>query len=209
MRIRVQSRDSVLSKELELGRSLALPARAFCLRQIVPPRMVQTGAVLGLWLMLALAGQAAGVGSARECFAAANSAEASLPELGPVATSLAAVKTDETKSAETDSAAHNSAPASNSAAENSANGNANSVVDRFRPVPVEQVQGRTITALAFEGVSRDRLEPQASNLALKPGVEVDPLKLRRALRELYATGLYETIRAEARLGPTGLVLVFS
>jgi len=54
-------------------------------------------------------------------------------------------------------------------------------------------QGLHVSNIEFRGVSVDRLQPLPSELALQPGMPLDPAKLSSSLRRLYATGLYGTI----------------
>jgi len=69
-------------------------------------------------------------------------------------------------------------------------------------------QGKSVSRILFVGVSRERLEPLASQLAQKEGAPLDAAKLRQSLRALYGTGLYETIQIEAAHGPEGVELTF-
>ncbi|MDR3791874.1 MAG: POTRA domain-containing protein [Terracidiphilus sp.] len=68
--------------------------------------------------------------------------------------------------------------------------------------------GRTVRKVEFEGVTRERLEPLAGRLAEAEGKPLTAIVLRQMLRQLYATGLYENVAAEARTSEDGMELVF-
>ncbi len=68
--------------------------------------------------------------------------------------------------------------------------------------------GRSITAVRFEGVNEDRLNPLAAELRDDVGKPLSAQKLKLALRSLYATGLYETVEAAAETDAGGVTLVF-
>ncbi|WP_420239310.1 POTRA domain-containing protein [Telmatobacter bradus] len=72
-----------------------------------------------------------------------------------------------------------------------------------------QWQGRTVASIHFEGVSRERLEPLSTNLPQQAGKPLDPLKIRQSLRELYDTGLFESIQVGAAETATGVELTFT
>jgi len=69
-------------------------------------------------------------------------------------------------------------------------------------------KGLTVLQISIEGVAADRLSPLAGHLAQIEGTPLDPENLRRSLRQLYATGLFETIEVEGTRGPNGVSLVF-
>jgi outer membrane protein assembly complex protein YaeT len=71
---------------------------------------------------------------------------------------------------------------------------------QWRSLPVRQI--------SFEGVSADRLSPLAGHLAQAEGKPLDAEDLRRSLRQLFATGLFETIQVEATRLEDGVALVF-
>jgi outer membrane protein assembly complex protein YaeT len=62
--------------------------------------------------------------------------------------------------------------------------------------------------MAFEGVSAARLAPVSSHLALTVGAPLTADALRKNLRQLYATGLYDTIEVEGSRQGDGVALVF-
>jgi outer membrane protein assembly complex protein YaeT len=68
--------------------------------------------------------------------------------------------------------------------------------------------GRPIRALEFEGVASARLEPLATQLRQAIGSPLDPVKLRQMLRQLYATGLFDTVEVAAQASGDGVQLDF-
>lgn len=71
-----------------------------------------------------------------------------------------------------------------------------------------QFEGLTVRSVAFEGVSRERLEPLPDRLPQQAGKPLDSGDLRRSLRQLFATGLYENVEAAATPVEGGIALVF-
>ena len=74
--------------------------------------------------------------------------------------------------------------------------------------PLYQWNGRLVQSISFEGVSADRLDPLSGHLAQSVGKPLNPDDLRESLRQLYSTGLYETIQVagtEAALSPNQTV----
>ena len=63
-------------------------------------------------------------------------------------------------------------------------------------------------SISFEGVSAERLKRVAGHLIQAVGQPLSPADLRSSLRELFATGLYDTVEVEARREPDGVALVF-
>ena len=70
-------------------------------------------------------------------------------------------------------------------------------------------QGLRVAAIRFEGVSESTLRPLPSRLDQQPGEPLDPIKIRNSLRELYATGLYETIEVAGARNGDDVSLVFN
>ena len=70
-------------------------------------------------------------------------------------------------------------------------------------------QGLPVESVRFEGVAADQLQPLAARLPLTPGAALTEDNLKRSLRQLYATGLYDTIEARGTRAGDGVVLVFS
>jgi outer membrane protein assembly complex protein YaeT len=71
-----------------------------------------------------------------------------------------------------------------------------------------QWSGLPVRRILFEGVSADRLDPLPDHLAQAEGKPLSPDNLRQSLRELYGTGLYETVQVEGTRGTDGVDLVF-
>ncbi len=71
-----------------------------------------------------------------------------------------------------------------------------------------QWQGVPVRRISFEGVDAARLEPLPSHLAQTLGTPLSPDNLRRSLRQLFATGLYETIDAAALPLNDGVAILF-
>ncbi|MGA3130485.1 MAG: POTRA domain-containing protein [Terracidiphilus sp.] len=83
----------------------------------------------------------------------------------------------------------------------------------INPVPSANAvfpwQGQPVQSISFDGVPADQLEPLAGHLPVTVGALLTEDDLKRSLRELYATGLYDTIEARGtRLGD-GVALTFA
>jgi outer membrane protein assembly complex protein YaeT len=70
-------------------------------------------------------------------------------------------------------------------------------------------QGLPVLNIAFEGVRADQLQPFAGHLPLAEGAPLTEENLKRSLRQLYATGLYDTIEARGIRLAGGVALVFA
>ena len=68
--------------------------------------------------------------------------------------------------------------------------------------------GLTVRSISFEGVSADRLNKVAGSLPQAVGQPLNPDDLRRSLRTLFATGLYDTVDVEGRRDGDGVALIF-
>jgi outer membrane protein insertion porin family len=68
--------------------------------------------------------------------------------------------------------------------------------------------GLPVREIDFQGVKADRLQGTPGNLPQHVGDALDRDKIARSLRQLYATGLFETIDAEASQEADGVKLVF-
>ncbi len=64
-------------------------------------------------------------------------------------------------------------------------------------------------SIAFEGVPADQLHPLAGHLPVAEGAPLTEENLKRSLRALYATGLYDTIEARATRMGDGVALIFA
>ncbi len=74
--------------------------------------------------------------------------------------------------------------------------------------PLRQFEGLKVQRVAFEGVDADRFQPLPERLARVVGTPLTQESLARALRAVYATGLFETVDAEALREGSGVALVF-
>ena len=70
-------------------------------------------------------------------------------------------------------------------------------------------EGLPVRRISFEGVSADRLGPVAGQLAQTVGAPLTAENLKRSLRQLYATGLYDTVEVEGMREADGVALVVS
>ena len=73
-------------------------------------------------------------------------------------------------------------------------------INRFEGLPVRQI--------SFEGVAAGRLSPLPGHLSQAEGKPLDPEDLRKSLRQLFSTGLFDTIRVEGSPYQDGVALVF-
>jgi outer membrane protein assembly complex protein YaeT len=65
-----------------------------------------------------------------------------------------------------------------------------------------------VRRISFEGVSLDRLVPLPGHLTQAVGAPLNREELKKSLRQLFATGLFETIAVEGERTGDGVVLVF-
>jgi outer membrane protein assembly complex protein YaeT len=70
-------------------------------------------------------------------------------------------------------------------------------------------EGLPVRSIAFEGVPADQLQPLAGHLPVAEATPLTEENLKRSLRKLYATGLYDTIEARATRADGGVALVFA
>jgi outer membrane protein assembly complex protein YaeT len=73
-------------------------------------------------------------------------------------------------------------------------------VDRWEGLPVRHI--------SFSGVSADRLTPLSGHLAQTEGAPLIAEDLKKSLRQLYATGLYDNVEVQGSRQQDGLSLVF-
>jgi outer membrane protein insertion porin family len=71
-----------------------------------------------------------------------------------------------------------------------------------------QWEGLPVRRISFEGVSIDRLAPLPGHLPQAEGAPLNREDLRKSLRQLYSTGLFETIAVEGWREQDGVALVF-
>jgi outer membrane protein insertion porin family len=99
------------------------------------------------------------------------------------------------------------APAAGNAQSAESSGPSNHPVQT--PSSVLQWEGLPVHSIAFEGVSADQLQPLAGHLPQAEGAPLTEENLKRSLRQLYATGLYDTIEAHGTRLADGVALVFA
>lgn len=63
-------------------------------------------------------------------------------------------------------------------------------------------------SISFQGVPAERLKPLAGHLPQAAGAPLRAEDIRQSLRQLYATGLYDTIEAMGEPGQDGIALIF-
>jgi outer membrane protein assembly complex protein YaeT len=73
---------------------------------------------------------------------------------------------------------------------------------------LDQWEGLSVRLISFEGVGADRLGQLHNNLAQTEGTALNRENLRKSLRQLFATGLFETIEVEGSRDGDGVSLVF-
>jgi outer membrane protein assembly complex protein YaeT len=76
------------------------------------------------------------------------------------------------------------------------------------PDALAQWQGLPVKSISFEGVSASRLDPLPGHLAQAEGAPLNVENTRKSLRQLFATGLYETIEVTGSRVEDGVALVF-
>jgi outer membrane protein insertion porin family len=69
-------------------------------------------------------------------------------------------------------------------------------------------RGLPVRSISFEGVPAARLDPLPGHLAQAEGAPLDPEDTRKSVRQLFATGLYETIDVAGSRVDGGVALVF-
>jgi outer membrane protein assembly complex protein YaeT len=69
-------------------------------------------------------------------------------------------------------------------------------------------EGSTVRRISFEGVPVERLAPLAGHLAQPEGAPLHGENLKKSLRQLFSTGLFETIEVEGQGDQNGVDLVF-
>src|SRR5208283_4930955 len=71
-----------------------------------------------------------------------------------------------------------------------------------------QWSGLPVRSISFAGDAVSRLAPLPGHLAQGEGKQLSPENLKKSLRQLYATGLFETIEVEGSHQQDGVALVF-
>lgn len=77
------------------------------------------------------------------------------------------------------------------------------------PVAVSAWQGHRVERIEFAGVPATRLAHLVEHLAQQPGQPLERDAVARSLRQLYATGLYDTVEVSAASSDNGVLLRFS
>lgn len=83
-----------------------------------------------------------------------------------------------------------------------------SSIDTPQPSPFARWEGLPVRRISFEGVAADRLLPLPGHL---PQLESAPMReddVRASLRKLFATGLYDSIQADAAPLDNGVAITF-
>jgi outer membrane protein insertion porin family len=70
------------------------------------------------------------------------------------------------------------------------------------------MQGLPVRSITFEGVGGDRLIPVSDHLAQAVGAPLTKENVAASIRQLFATGLFETVQADATVDSSGVQLVF-
>jgi outer membrane protein assembly complex protein YaeT len=73
---------------------------------------------------------------------------------------------------------------------------------------LDQWEGLPVFRISFDGVSADRLVQVAGHLAQATGAPLNRENLKRSLRQLFSTGLFETIAVEGVREEGGVALIF-
>ena len=76
------------------------------------------------------------------------------------------------------------------------------------PAPQRWWEGLPVKEIAFDGVPADRLQSLAQNLPQAPGAPLDRDKVAKSIRDLYASGLFDSIQADVSPEEGGVRLVF-
>ena len=74
--------------------------------------------------------------------------------------------------------------------------------------PLAQFEGLPVRRISYAGVSADRLAPLPGHLDQAEGAPLSREELKRSLRQLFATGLFETIEVEGAREQEGVALTF-
>jgi len=83
-----------------------------------------------------------------------------------------------------------------------------SSIESPQPSSFARWQGLTVRRITFEGVSPDRLAPLPGHLPQAEAAPLDEDKIRTSLRQLFATGLYDSIQSDAASLDDGVAITF-
>ena len=78
----------------------------------------------------------------------------------------------------------------------------------LQPGVLGQWQGLPVRSISFEGVDPSRLDPLPGHLPQAEGAPLNPDDVRRSLRRLFSTGLFEAIQVEGTPSKDGVALLF-
>jgi outer membrane protein insertion porin family len=81
-------------------------------------------------------------------------------------------------------------------------------IDTTQRSPFAQWEGRPVRSITFEGVSPDRLAPLPGHLPQAEGAPLREDDIRRSLRQIFSTGLYDSIHADASALDDGVAITF-
>ncbi|MFY9854347.1 MAG: POTRA domain-containing protein [Terracidiphilus sp.] len=73
---------------------------------------------------------------------------------------------------------------------------------------LNQWEGLPVHHISFDGVSADRLVSVVGHLAQSEGAPLNRENLKRSLRQLFSTGLFENLAVEGVRSPDGVTLIF-
>jgi outer membrane protein insertion porin family len=74
--------------------------------------------------------------------------------------------------------------------------------------PIAQFQGQTVRRISFEGVAAERVAAFRSTLPQAVGFPLTREDIAASLRQLFATGLFNSVEVAAQDDPDGLTLIF-
>ena len=81
--------------------------------------------------------------------------------------------------------------------------------DSFEPDRLSGWLGLPVREISFQGENKERLESMIGHLPQEVGAPLDREKIAQSLRQLYATGLFETIEVDASHDANGVNLLFN
>ncbi len=73
---------------------------------------------------------------------------------------------------------------------------------------LSQLQGLPVRKISFEGVSAERLKSLQARLALKEGAPLNLADISASLRQLFASGLFDTVEVAGEREGDGVALIF-
>ncbi|MGO9339230.1 MAG: POTRA domain-containing protein [Terracidiphilus sp.] len=100
------------------------------------------------------------------------------------------------------------APSATAAVSSSADAEAAQTSAELQTGALAGWEGLPVRSISFQGVPASRLDPLPGHLAQIEGAPLNPEDTRKSLRQLFSTGLYETIDVEGSRLDDGVALVF-